>query len=85
MKSCFVTTIVLFLLLRVFNWIVGSAMPDLLGREPLQRTQVFLCDGDPKIYHSFDKHKDALMPNAENGLCIFHLIEKGLERLNPEI
>ena len=25
------------------------------------------------------------MPNAENGLCNFHLVEKGMEQINPDI
>ena len=69
----------------MFDWIIGSAMPDLLGREPLHHLQLFLCNGDPKIYRLFDKHNETMMPHAKNALCIFHFIEKGLERLNPEI
>ena len=60
-------------------------MPILLGIKPLQRLQLFLCDGNKKIYLSFDKHKERLIPNAENGLCNFHLVEKRMEQINPDI
>ena len=69
----------------VFDWIIGSAIPDLLGKEPLRRVQLFLTDGDPKIYRSFDKHQSELMPNARHGLCVYHLVTKGLEKLKPEL
>jgi hypothetical protein len=33
----------------VFDWTIGNAMPSLLGNS-LKRVQLFMSDGDPKIY-----------------------------------
>merc|ERR1719464_1049736 len=69
----------------VFQWVIGSAMPTLLGSEPLRRTQIFLCDGDTKIYRSYDHNKPKVMPNSKQVICGFHLVNKGLERLKPKL
>ena len=69
----------------VFNWIIGSALPSLLGTEPLLCTQIFLCDGDQKIYRTYDQHKDRLMPNSDNALCNYHLVNKQLELIQPDL
>ena len=63
----------------------GSVFPTLLGAEPLKRTQLFLSDGDAKIYNAFDKHRLEHYPNAVHGLCIFHLVNKGLEKLKNNL
>ena len=49
------------------------------SREALSRVQLFLCDGDAKIYRAFDKHKRTLFTNAIHSLCIFHLVTKALD------
>lgn len=51
------------------SWIIGAALPNILGKEPLDRTQIFLCDGDSKIYRSYDQHKEEVMPNSEQICC----------------
>ena len=66
----------------VFSWIFGTAFPTLLGREALERTQLVLTDGDDKIYKAFDEHQPTIYPNAVHGLCMYHLVTKGLERLS---
>ena len=40
-----------------------------------------MTDGDPKIYRCFDSVQSTLFPNAVHGLCIFHLVVQGLDRL----
>jgi hypothetical protein len=66
----------------VFSWIIGVAMPFLLGKEPLKRTQFFLCDGDPLIYRSYyDQHRKNVMPNSVHVLCAYHLV--GEFRVKP--
>jgi hypothetical protein len=62
----------------VFGWIWGTAIPVLLGRKNLQKTQLILSDGDPKIYDAFEEHRKTNYPNAMHGLCIFHLVTKPL-------
>jgi len=69
----------------VFNWIFSVAIPTLLGTEPLQRTQLVLTDGDSKMYMAFDEHRAKYYPNAKHGLCIYHLVTKGLERLGSKL
>jgi hypothetical protein len=69
----------------VFSWIIGVAMPFLLGKEPLKRNQIFLCDGDPLIYRSYDQHRKNVMPNSVHVLCAYHLVTKGLEKIQPKL
>ncbi len=69
----------------VFDWLFSSAIPLLLGRESLQRTQLVLSDGDPKIYHAFDDAQLKWYPNAKHGLCLFHLVTKPLKMLNSSL
>ena len=69
----------------VFSWIIGTAMPKLFGCDTLHRMQLFLTDGDQRMYNSFDEHQRTLYPNAKHGLCIYHLVTKGLECLKPKL
>ena len=69
----------------VFAWILGTAMPKLFGRDTLRRMQLFLTDGDAKIYHAFDQFQKELYPNAKHGLCIYHLVTKGLEKIKNKL
>ena len=62
----------------VFGWIWGTAIPLLLGRQKLTRTQLVLSDGDCKIYNAFEEHRASTYPHARHGLCIFHLVTKPL-------
>ena len=48
--------------------------------ETLLRVQLFLTDGDPKIYKCFDAVQPTLYPNAVHGLCMYHLVTQGMER-----
>ena len=60
----------------VFGWIWGTAIPILLGKNNLRRTQLVLSDGDCKIYNAFEEHRSQTYPSAVHGLCIFHLVTK---------
>jgi hypothetical protein len=51
----------------VFYWIWRVAIPTLLGRENIARTQLVLTDGDPKMYMPFDSIKEELYPSAIHG------------------
>ena len=66
----------------VFDWIFKSCIPNLLGRENIKRTNVVLTDGARQMYSAFDDNQADLYPNAKHVLCMFHLVNKGLERLN---
>lgn len=69
----------------VFNWLFAEAIPTLLGKEALRRTQLVLSDGDPKIYLSFDANQAELYPNAKHALCLYHLVNQGTERLSVKL
>ena len=69
----------------VFDWLLTSAIPLLLGEEALRRTQLVLSDGDPKIYGAFDAAKSKYFPNAIHGLCIFHLVTKPLQVMRSSL
>lgn len=69
----------------VFSWFFGTAIPTLLGTEPLKRTQLVLSDGDSKIYNAFEAHRDRFYPQAVHGLCMYHLVNKGLEKLKSNL
>ena len=58
----------------VFHWIFGTAMPSLLGNDALSWIQIFLSDGDSKIYNSFDAFREKNMPLAVHVLCLYHLV-----------
>lgn len=66
----------------VFDWIFKSCIPNLLGRENIKRTNVVLTDGARQMYSAFDVNQKDLYPNAVHVLCMYHLVNKGLERLN---
>jgi len=63
-----------------FDWIYRFALPRLLPVEALARIQIFLTDGDDKEYEPFVQLLHNLYPQARHGLCMFHLIERGLLR-----
>jgi len=65
----------------VFHWLWTTAVPTLLGRENIRRTQLVLSDGDPKIYTPFDSVQEELYPQAIHGLCIYHLVTQPLAKL----
>ena len=65
----------------VFNWLWGTAIPALLGKDNISRTQLVLTDGDSKIYTPFNSVKDELYPSAIHGLCMFHLLTQPLGKL----
>ena len=65
----------------VFDWIFRSCIPTLMGPDILERTQLVLTDGDKQMYGAFDNVQEAFYPNAQHGLCMYHLVNKGLERL----
>ena len=65
----------------VFDWIFRSCIPTLLGPENLERTMLVLTDGDKQMYGAFDNVQEAFYPNARHALCMYHLVNKGLERL----
>lgn len=69
----------------VFEWIFGTVFPTLLPKHALDRTQLVLTDGDDKIYKAFDKFQPLYYPNAKHGLCVYHLVVKGLERAKPNM
>ena len=69
----------------VFDWIFTTVIPYLLGTESLRRVQLFLSDGDPKIYKCFDSVQPSLFPNAIHGLCIYHLVVQGLDKLKRSL
>ena len=69
----------------IFDWIIGTTMPSLLGKESLKRVQLFMSDGDAKIYNAFDKYQSVFMPHALHQLCMYHLVTKHLEELRSKI
>jgi len=69
----------------VFDWIFRSCIPVLMGPHILERTQLVLTDGDKQMYGAFDNVKEAFYPNAKHGLCMFHLVNKGLERIKCKL
>lgn len=66
----------------VFDWIFRSCIPKLLGTQALLRTGVVLTDGDPTMYRQFDANQAQYYPNARHVLCMYHLVTKGIEKLN---
>lgn len=69
----------------VFDWIFKSVIPTLLGKEALKRTSVVMTDGDRTMYSQFDRLQTEFYPNAIHVLCMFHLINKGLERIKRQL
>jgi MULE transposase domain len=69
----------------VMDWIFGTCIPLLLGKDSLDRTQIVLTDGDRQMYGAFDSHKEEHYPNADHALCMYHLINKGIERQKCKI
>ena len=70
----------------VFNWLLRSAIPTLLGKENVNRTQLFLTDGDSNMYNAFEAvQADQLYKHALHGLCLYHLVTKGIEKLGKKI
>jgi MULE transposase domain len=65
----------------VMDWIFGTCIPMLLGKENLERTQIVLTDGDRQMYGAFDNNQKEHYPNAHHALCMYHLINKGIERV----
>jgi len=65
----------------VMEWIFGTCLPTLLGEESLSRTQLVLTDGDRQMHGAFDNNQADFCPKAQHGLCMHHLMNKGLERL----
>jgi len=65
----------------VFDWVFGTAMPILLGKEPLRRMQLLLSDGDRNIYEAFESKQLELYPQAKHGLCLYHLVTQTLEKM----
>ena len=68
----------------VFQWIISTAIPSLLGTESLSRVQLFLTDGDSKIYKCFDNVQPTLYPNAVHGLCVYHLVAQGIDKIKSQ-
>jgi hypothetical protein len=66
----------------VFLWMWATAIPALLGRDNINRTQLVLTDGDSKIYNPFNSVQAALYPSAIHGLCKFHLVTQPLQKLD---
>jgi hypothetical protein len=64
----------------VFHWLWTTAVPTLLGRENIRRTQLVVSDGDSKIYTPFNMVQETIYPQAVHGLCIYHLITQPLVR-----
>lgn len=50
----------------VFDWIIATALASLLGEDSLQSVQIFLTDGDSKMYNAFDKFKEDLFISSDN-------------------
>ena len=59
----------------VFQWIFESAIPSLFPKDALDRVQLFLTDGDAKMYDAFDQCRVKHYPNAIHGLCLHHLLQ----------
>ena len=59
----------------VFQWIFESAIPALFPKDALDRMQLFLTDGDVKMYDAFDQCREKHYPNAIHGLCLHHLLQ----------
>jgi len=66
----------------VFRWLWAEAIPSLLGSENCQRIHLVLSDGDAKIYEPFGQLKEKFYPNAQHGLCLYHLVVQQMEDLN---
>ena len=69
----------------VMEWIFGTCIPTLLGQENIKRTQLVLTDGDRQMFGAFDNNQVEFYPKAQHGLCMYHLINKGLERLKCKL
>ena len=70
----------------VFDWLFGSSMPFLLGKDTLSRIRLVLSDGNEKIYSAFGACQKTLYPNARHSLCIYHLVTKHLgEKIKPQL
>lgn len=65
----------------VFDWIFRSCIPTLMGPAILERTMLVLTDGDKQMYGAFDNVQEAFYPNARHALCMYHLVNKGIERI----
>jgi len=66
----------------VFLWLWTTAIPTLLGKENISRTQLVLTDGDINMYNPFNTVKAALYPSAIHGLCIYHLVTQPMGKLD---
>jgi len=69
----------------VFNWIFGSAMPALFGADLLARIQFFLTDGDRVMYGAFENCQRKFYGKAKHGLCMYHLVVQGINRLKAQM
>jgi len=62
----------------VFDWLFRYAIPTLLPTEALARVNLLLTDGDEKEFGSFIELIEQHYPNAMHGLCIWHLLDRGM-------
>ena len=62
----------------IFDWFYHTAMPILLGRQNLQKVQLFLTDGAVNEYTPFTDAVQSLFPNVKHKICMYHLVTQKL-------
>jgi MULE transposase domain len=63
----------------VFDWLFGTALPELLPERARRRNCILLTDGDRNEYESFEQARPQHFPNSVHRLCSWHLIDRGMK------
>ncbi len=65
--------------LWVFDWLYTRAMPQLLGRNVLKRTNLSLTDGDKNEYGPLEAEiQNGTFSMSRHALCGFHLVDRSM-------
>ena len=65
--------------LWVFDWLYTRAMPQLLGRNVLKRTNLSLTDGDKNEYGPLEAEiQNGTFGMSRHALCGFHLVDRSM-------
>ena len=67
----------------IFDWLVGKAIPSLLGVDCLRRNVLVLTDEDIREFGAFEDRMGPgkLLPNSKLRLCAWHKLNRNLTNL----
>ena len=68
-----------------FRWVFQVVLPDLLGRDVMNRIQMLMTDGDSHEIEELRKAIKQFMPWAYQGRCAWHIVYKGYDRRCPGV